>query len=115
MQINKDIKVAHPPLADTKVLIIDNFLKNPLDLTSRKFEHKEQLMPYPIGRREKENINEPILYDIIYSLRVLNTILIYYNLLIIDFTSTFKKYVFFNISMSLRTSYFLSSSNIWRF
>ena len=65
MEINKDFKVAHQPLADTKVLIIDNFLKNPLDLTSRKFEHKEQLMPYPIGRREKENINEPILYEII--------------------------------------------------
>ena len=65
MEINKDFKLAHQPLADTKVLIIDNFLKNPLDLTSRKFEHKEQLMPYPIGRREKENINEPILYEII--------------------------------------------------
>ena len=66
MKINKHLTVKKEQLpGHDNILIIDNFLAEPLNLSEKTFESNTQLMPFPLGKREKVDVNIPQLHKIL--------------------------------------------------
>ena len=65
MEINKNLSYDKHVLPESSVLLFDNFLKTPLDLSEKKFESNTQIEKFPVGLREKEKVDVSILYPII--------------------------------------------------